>query len=762
MLRFVIPLYFVAAAAAAEPLLIDACVEQSAWRFHEGREFPGAKGSLAAVRGEGLAITWDFSGGGAYVTAAHAGPFPPEATAFIATVRATTGCAVNWRISDRSGRTFQAKPTILAAGTIRPLRIDRDGPWQSAWGGVDGAQPGRDLADVSLVFTGTEKGSVGSATLQRLAAECATPVVYPVDLPPVDTDLAGWHLRGRWLPQWGNPLFEGTIERAGGADGELAITLPQLGRDWRQHSVLDEDRREVRFTLPLAGGGNPHASYRVTFAVTAGALTAQRTVELAGSRSAEATLGQPRRSADLPFGAFGTGVHFSYGRNGAFAGWKDYEGLLDQIAAAGLTWVRDGVTVRKAADGKPQVDPYDLGWLQAARARGLKPIVILWMNAEESPRDFATTAAQVATQLDGIAAVFELGNEPNNFGGWIKKFGGTWNGKEADNSTSAWVKAHLASSNAAAEAIRAVRPDATVIALGAVPPTNFRAIDLGLSTAIDGVVDHPYAGCMPAERVPYGRGLEKRDGVAVGDEVGSFIGLIRSYQEKFAKSATPRAVWITEFGWPTYIFNGTNEAEHGAGFSERAQAVYFVRRWLLGLVVGVPASCQYDFIDDYGSVSGQTEANFGMIRADRSRKPSFIATQHLTSLFNGQQPDPTARIEVVKGAIPVGIQRGVLVKDWDGAAFLADNSVQAWAFHDPKQPDVRTLAVWSAQPVSGEFSPRYAEVRIDGWQDMTSAPFAINLLTGVCYDVPYVRENGAIVLKMNIGEAPLAVRLFRR
>ena len=750
---------------SAAEVLLDACWEISGWRFHNGGEFPGATGGLTAAVPEALALTWNFSGGGTYVMVSHEGPFPPSVTSFSAAVTSDVACHLGWRLSDRSGRTVQAPGLDLAAGESRTIRIDRAGPWKEAWGGVDGAALGQDLSGVALLVARTAGGPAnGVLRIQRLTADSSDPVVYPVALPAVDLDLAGWRLHGQWAAQWGRPLFAGSIERHGGDDGELAITLPQLGRDWQLRLDLNGDRRDLRCALPLANGGNPHALYRVTAAVTTATRAAQQSLDLVGARSGEASLGQARRSVDLPAGAFGTCMHLSYGRNGAFGGWKDTDALLELVAASGVTWIRDGVNVQTDAAGTRHIDPYDLAWLTKAKALGLKPIIVLGMDANQQPEVFAATAAEVASQLGEFATVFELGNEPNNFGGWIKTFGGTWNGKEADNSTSAWVKAHLASTNAAAEAIRKVRPDATILALGAVAPTNFRAIDLGLSPAINGVIDHPYAGCMPAERVPFSIGLVTRDGVAVGDDLGSFAGLVHSYQDKLASAGAAaklqRQLWITEFGWPTHIYNGKNEKEHAAAFSEHAQAAYLVRRWLLGLGLGVPASCQYDFLDDYGSAPDHDEANFGLLRADRSRKPSFRATQHLTSLFNGQQPDPSAHLEI-SDKLPNSSKRGVLVKDWDGAAFTADNGIQAWAFHDPKQNDVRTLALWSAQPVSGEFSPRHATVRVTGWQDLRGAPLAIDLLTGICYDVPYTRDGDTLVLQVSLGDAPLAVRLFR-
>lgn len=43
-----------------------------------------------------------------------------------------------------------------------------------------------------------------------------------------------------------------------------------------------------------------------------------------------------------------------------------------------------------------------------------------------------------------------------------------------------------------------------------------------------------------------------------------------------------RTVWITEFGFTGFWFDGKNETGLYAGFTEEAQAVYLVRRFIEG------------------------------------------------------------------------------------------------------------------------------------------------------------------------------------
>ena len=120
----------------------------------------------------------------------------------------------------------------------------------------------------------------------------------------------------------------------------------------------------------------------------------------------------------------------------------------------------------------------------ALKEQGVNTIAEINMSASETEEDFVARCRAIAEEMEGLVDVFELGNEPNNFGGWMKEYGGTWNGKEPDGSTSGWVKAHLKYTNAGADAIREVRPDATIIGLGAVAPTNFRYLDIGVTVTV--------------------------------------------------------------------------------------------------------------------------------------------------------------------------------------------------------------------------------------------------------------------------------------
>ena len=172
-------------------------------------------------------------------------------------------------------------------------------------------------------------------------------------------------------------------------------------------------------------------------------------------------------------------------------------------------------------------------------------------------------------------------------------------------------------------------------------PTNFHYLTLDVTPNLDGVVEHPYTFSMPPETVPFGWGFEKRDGIRIGDREHTFAGLVRSYKEHFKKTGRDRQLWVTEFGFTSFWFNGKVEGRQYAGFSEQAQAEYLIRRFIESLALPIEVTCQYDFIDDYDSQESGEEANFGLLRSDFSRhallkRPELGHERLLDGLFGGQ------------------------------------------------------------------------------------------------------------------------------
>jgi hypothetical protein len=219
---------------------------------------------------------------------------------------------------------------------------------------------------------------------------------------------------------------------------------------------------------------------------------------------------------------------------------------------------------------------------------------------------------------------------------------------------------------------------------------------------------------------------------------------------------------VTEFGFSSFWFDGSSEKGLFAGFSEEAQAVYLVRRFIESLALPIEVSCQYDFLDDYQSNPVGSEANFGIVRGDYSRKPAYFAIQRLNALFNGYGHDSSTAVAVEKAPLHRSCQRSELIRDWDGASIEAANGVKAFVFSNPALANERMLAVWSVLPYSREFNNRVCTVRVKGMARFAAKPIAIDSITGTRCDVP-VKVVGEDLLFENLplkGQ-PLLIKLFK-
>ena len=739
------------------------------WFCTKGSEFPGAKGSIGttiADKQRELKLDYDFSGGGSYVGAVYRGGFPVETTGLAFTAMAEKACNLFCRVTD-GNKTFQGFYRKLKAGEETTARITLKGPWRNSWGRGNASRPEPPIRQLWICIQ-KEKDlpKVGSVLIDDLKAVSTSPLDELRNLAPAQDFsfvASGWRVIGKWRKNW--QVLDIDCAALGKEDAALSLSFPQMGRDDVRRFALSAQGKTCHFTYmpPFGGRGNPYNRYGMKVTVTGRLGSHTETTELIGKHASAVNLGAPLPSSRIGKSIVGVNTHFSYakGNTGAFAGWHKHRELTDMIAAAGIKWIRDTVSTEKDEDGKPKVKEFVLDWMRCARGKDINVIAEINMHVKETQEEFVEKCRVIAEAMKGITNVFELGNEPNNFGGWRKEYGGTWNGKEKDNSTSEWVKAHLRYTNAGAEAIKQVRPDAICIGLGACPPTNFRYLDLGLSKAVDGVVDHPYTYSMPPERVPYSWSHEKRDGVRTGDKDGSFAGLMLSYIEKFKQTGQMRSLWLTEFGWSCFWFEGTKEKGLYAGFTEEAQAIYLVRRFIQCMTLpDIEVACQYDLLDDYRSARHNPEANFGLLRSDYSPKPSYYAMQRLTSLFGGYEHDTKAVVKIEKAPLHRSMKRSELVHDWDEVAINAANGVLAYGFANPELAHERLLAVWSKRPASAEFNNRFVSVRVSGWQEFSRHPIAIDLITGKTSDVPVEMDGDDLIVNLLLSDNPLAVKLF--
>jgi hypothetical protein len=113
----------------------------SSWRFSNGAEFAGAKGALtfrATTSGDESAISFDFSGGGAYVSASTPITITDDYAELRVRVKSTKNMKLAFRINDYTGQCHQIPVSYDRAGEWQTIRYDLKAhrPGQH-WGGVN-------------------------------------------------------------------------------------------------------------------------------------------------------------------------------------------------------------------------------------------------------------------------------------------------------------------------------------------------------------------------------------------------------------------------------------------------------------------------------------------------------------------------------------------------------------------------------------------------------------------------------------------------
>ncbi len=761
-----------AALLPAAEVVLDGCRSAANWNSFNGSEFKGAKVSLAEGA-DGLDLFYDFSGGGAYVGCALRKLLIPAAESLSVAVNVTTPIGFNYRIIDANGRYFQGRGFQLKPGEAT-LALSVKGPWASIWGGsTQDKQPAMPIKSVWLMATkGKDQPLTGTVTIRSFKAEVPQLPATAVTGENFEQTLAGWTVKGEWVPQLEGAMLQLTPAAGKTATpARLSITFPQPGRDSVQRYRLEPGKtKSIYYKVPFSGEANPRNRYRITLRVESETgAEGEFVTAVAGQLADTVNLGAPKTSREIEKSKFGTCVHFSYAPKpeGAFKGWYPKDLLLDEISKCGFKYIREGLSMEQLSDGAWKIRDVDFETLRKAKERKIDQIVVIGMSATEPLPDLLKKVQAIVEQSRDYVSVYELGNEPNNFGQWRQTFrhngkDGSWNGWEKDGVVSEWVKKHVEYTNAAADLIKKIAPEKTVIGLGSCAPTNFHALNIGVSKNLDGVVEHPYTYSLPPEKVPFGKRLAKRDGIEIGDDGHTFRGLVESYHAQFEKTGKPRSLWVTEFGFTTFEMSDDKAKGLYVGFSEQAQALYLLRRFVETLALPVALSCQYDFLDDYGSNPATDEANFGILRGDYSRKPAYYVLQRMNSLLAGAEPDSGLKVKITKDALHRSMLRGELVKDWDDASIDAANGVRSYAFRNPAAPNERMVALWSMLPFSGEFNSRPVSFEIDGLGEFTQPPVAIDMITGNSYDLPVKFENGkAIVTALPLEQTVLLLKFFR-
>jgi hypothetical protein len=297
--------------------------------------------------------------------------------------------------------------------------------------------------------------------------------------------------------------------------------------------------------------------------------------------------------ADAPFGV---SAHFSM---------HDPLDVAPLVVSMGAGWVRDDATWAKIETKKgtysfESTDPY----MHVLRQNNVNPLIILDYNNPfydngQTPYDeagfnaFANYARALVSHYGSQLQAVEVYNEYN----------GTFSDGPCARSASCYARLLRATY----QAIKAVRPDVTVVA-----GVTF-GIDLDWFKELFAAGGLPYADAISIH--PYSLLFfdppEMRE---IPENIQKLRSLIQANNNGEAKP-----IWITEMGWSTALDLTT----------DNEQAHFLVRSAALSLSAGVEKFFWYDFLND-GTEFMDKEQNFGLLRRPDAAgyytpKPAYTA-----------------------------------------------------------------------------------------------------------------------------------------
>ena len=279
---------------------------------------------------------------------------------------------------------------------------------------------------------------------------------------------------------------------------------------------------------------------------------------------------------------FGFATHFDQG-------WPSSP-TMQNIASTGVSYIRDDLYAPnwETSRGVYVQPAWDMGWLNAAKANGLKVVAVLGPNKNYPDNYDPVAMSNLAVWIarTGLVTAFEITNEPNNA---YKTYEGA-----------TWLTKLSALTNAVSAAVHAVSPTTQVIGLGAQGTQIFSMLATG--TTIDGVVYHPYANWSDLPETTY---------------EWQYLDYDSWVQALVSKTALPK--WETEWGV------GTSAPLTAAG-----QANFVARRLLQEAGLGVEHTFIYEFKDN------GTEL-YGVEASNNTPKLAFAVVQRMIATLAGAQ-----------------------------------------------------------------------------------------------------------------------------
>ncbi len=572
-----------------------------------GEEFPGAKGSIKRLsEGETEFVRLEFDlRAGRYVAYLMRRTIEFGGTSLVMDVRASEPNARLFvRTVDSKRRThfrWVRGPFPVGEWTRVKCRLDK---FDGTWGKDDDKSISWPIQEVVVGYEPAEKDyPVGTVDLCRFYIETTSARSVT---PGVSITVKHRRFSSLYYPDEDIEARYrlGTLE----VDGTLArYEVVHVLRDWQGRPLHFEEARPEAdgsyvFRYPASRLGERYGAFRLD-------IEARHPFDPGDQHLISHWFGRLTGPNPSPHPKIGTGIH---GHHGWING--DYR-FVDILSAAGFGIVRNEIQwgLLEKERGKVVVPKIVTDYIDLLVERGIRTNYLLSYGNTlyENPYDsqaFANWAAKMAEIFKGKIDIFEIWNEPANFG-FQKRYGGDRWGNAP------WLDQFVSFTRLADEAIRRVQPGATVVVASEdVWQTVRQEIEQGIAASHNSIALHPY--CHGQPRPEYE--MVFKDGG-------------RELRELCVKHGGATRACVTEVGWTTYQGN-MQYLEIAGGYpksSYRHQAQYIIRAYLLTMAAGMDYMLQYDFMND-GSNRSYTEHNFGLVHEDYSPKPSLMAIAFLT------------------------------------------------------------------------------------------------------------------------------------
>jgi hypothetical protein len=335
----------------------------------------------------------------------------------------------------------------------------------------------------------------------------------------------------------------------------------------------------------------------------------------------------PTRPAPVPAPSTGTATGVPVGANfhGMWSVYSDAQRatILDGLKAAGVDSVRLDVSwAMLQPTGPATYDAWGTSFVDRviamANARGIKPLVMLWMtpgwangNAGDralptNPADYARVAQWSAARWNGKVVGWEVWNEPNSQSFMV----------------GADPVAYTRLLKAAYPAFKAGSPTTPVITGGVeYNDTNWltRMYAAGAKGSFDAIATHPYMGMADAD-----------PGLRDDGTMWTFTHAAAVHQLMVANGDGAKKLWFTEYGWSTHA-TAAGSPNWNRGVTEATQSAYVVKAATIVDSTMPYVARMYLYSERDTSTGNLQYDSYGIYRTDFSAKPVLTGIRNANS-----------------------------------------------------------------------------------------------------------------------------------